>query len=50
MIFTFVNWHSPPLTLGGKNEKQPYGPIGLDLEAGNLVLDKLIIQSVKSSS
>ena len=26
------------LTLGWKNEKQPSGPIELDLEAGNLVL------------
>ena len=25
------------LTLGWKNEKQPFGPIELDLEAGNLV-------------
>ena len=25
------------LTLGYKNEKQPYGPIELDLEVGNLV-------------
>ena len=25
------------LTLGGKNKKQPSGPIELDLEAGNLV-------------
>ena len=25
------------LTLGGKNEKRPSGPIELDLEAGNLV-------------
>ena len=27
----------PPLTLRCKNEKQPFGPIELDLEAGNLV-------------
>ena len=27
------------LTLGWKNEKRPSGPIELDLEAGNLVLD-----------
>ena len=26
------------LTLGWKNEKQPSGPIELDLEAGNLVI------------
>ena len=26
------------LTLGWKNEKQPSGPIELDLEAGNLVM------------
>ena len=29
--------HSLTLTLGCKNEKQPSGPIELDLEAGNLV-------------
>ena len=29
------------LTLGWKNEKQPCGPIELDLEAGNLVFDCL---------
>ena len=27
----------PPLTLGCKNKKQPFGPIELDLEAGNLI-------------
>ena len=29
---------SSTLTLGCKNEKQPSGPIELDLEAGNLVM------------
>ena len=29
--------HSLTLTLGCKNEKQPSGPIELDLEAGNLI-------------
>ena len=37
MVFIFVNVHPPPLTLGCKNKKRPFGPIELDLEAGNLV-------------
>ena len=35
------------LTLGCKNEKQPSGPIELDLEAGNLVVFKIRIQEIE---
>ena len=37
-VFLFCQMTPPPLTLGWKNEKQPFGPTELDLEAGNLVL------------
>ena len=36
------------LTLGWKNEKQPYGPIELDLEAGNLVHFNFIFANPKT--
>ena len=35
-------YYSNPQTLGCKNEKRPFGPIELDLEAGNLVSVSII--------
>ena len=49
MVFIFVNVHLPPLTLGCKNKKQPFGPIELDFEAGNLVILFLVTSASLNS-
>ena len=38
------------LTLGWKNEKQPSGPIELDLEAGNLVLIQIHLDTNQTTA